>query len=508
MGKDQHASISFFGHLVDFSHRHRSVYPKTVVMWTRRFRVVSLLLAGLFGGWLIWSVLWKGQRCIRCEMSLMSPGYEELSHAVTSEYGHKYRLFRYYDHSVEGSKVGDSECIPVLFVPGNCGSYRQVRSFASQLLRDSAGAVQCYNTYSVDFRGEFVAVSAHLLSSQANYVQRVASYLLERHPQSASLILLGHSYGGFILRLARLLQNVWKERRVLLITLASPHRNAPFTSSRALAVLHSRLEGTLEDGLDVISIGSGETDVLIHPDLSKLAPSPQVFYQRVDRLGGNWADPTHDAIVWERGLLRLLTQAIFLFESQQEGFSEQLRELLLPKEGGDPRLIFECSAIRNLSEGIYSRVDLCVTNVPQVCMGYESAEGMDVAFDKDLPVTISLNQSIQQVRRFEYPSHPIELVNRIKEPTIITPKKLRWIVDGPVRASILVHCAKDPGQLHEMPKAEWIGLIHNGEEEFSQRTLASSLQVHRTGLLKRQTIDLGWIGMFVAPWASLGLMQV
>lgn len=154
-------------------------------MWHCRVIIYKgfLLLAIFLVAWPLWRAFWKGKRCIRCEMSLMAPEYEELGHLISSDQGHKYRLFRYHDHSLPNHHRDlNPHCTPVLFVPGNSGSYRQVRSFASQLLRDSVAtpsSSQCYNVYTVDFREEFVAFSAHLLLHQIEYVQKVVQHLCQ-----------------------------------------------------------------------------------------------------------------------------------------------------------------------------------------------------------------------------------------------------------------------------------------------------------------------------------------
>lgn len=72
----------------------------------------------------------------------MNPAYKrEPLGASYSRLGTKYGLYLYREHGVEHSQ--DPTGTPALFVPGNAGSYGQVRSVASstarQFYRDTTG---------------------------------------------------------------------------------------------------------------------------------------------------------------------------------------------------------------------------------------------------------------------------------------------------------------------------------------------------------------------------------
>lgn len=476
-------------------------------MWRRQIHKASLLVGILLVAWPLWRAVWKGKRCIRCEMSLMAPEYEELGHLITSNQGHKYRFFRYHDFSLPDShRNSNPRCTPVLFVPGNSGSYRQVRSFASQLLRDSMQtspssqsppSSPCYNVYAVDFREEFVAFSAHLLLHQIEYVQRVVQHLCQEHLQMASLVLVGHSYGGMVLRSAKLGQ-IAQDREILLVTLVSPHLKAPFTASRELWRLYAELSQAPDHRPSIISIGAGETDTLVHPELSRVPQQgSKVFYQRVDRLAGNWADPTHDAIAWERGLLRLLSRAILQFGSDPKEFERRIPEMMLRGDGGpEQEWTLECPITPNLTSGIYHRQDLCGSSAaPHVCLGYESASGLVLAFDQDLPLKISLNRTKRELIQTRYPDESLRLINQVGGQTNLVRKRLQYVVEGPTRASVLVRCSEEPEGLYAMPKSEWNSLINDGTREFASAMAQLRLDLHQGCAMRRESLDLGWKGM-------------
>ena len=62
----------------------------------------------------------------------MTPSYVEVDRAVDS----KYQVYLYQEQGWETESRNDAR--PVIFVPGNAGSYRQVRSFASSAARQYA----------------------------------------------------------------------------------------------------------------------------------------------------------------------------------------------------------------------------------------------------------------------------------------------------------------------------------------------------------------------------------
>ena len=70
--------------------------------------------------------------------------------------------------------------IPVLFLPGNGGSYRQVRSLGSVSLRKSedVGNKIWFDYFSVDFNSELSGLVGSLLLEQTQFVTRVVDHIL------------------------------------------------------------------------------------------------------------------------------------------------------------------------------------------------------------------------------------------------------------------------------------------------------------------------------------------
>ena len=86
--------------------------------------------------------------------------------------------------------------IPVLFLPGNGGSYRQVRSLGSVSLRKSED-VQLkiwFDYFSVDFNEELSGLVGTLLQEQTQFVARVVDHILTLYKGGWSVATGGYEF--------------------------------------------------------------------------------------------------------------------------------------------------------------------------------------------------------------------------------------------------------------------------------------------------------------------------
>uniref|UniRef100_A0A8C0EWT9 GPI inositol-deacylase n=1 Tax=Bubo bubo TaxID=30461 RepID=A0A8C0EWT9_BUBBB len=119
--------------------------------------------------------------------------------------------------------------IPVLFLPGNAGSYKQVRSLGSIALRKAEDVDFKYhfNFFSVNFNEELVALYGGSLQRQTKFVHECIKVILKlyrnREFAPTSVAIVGHSMGGLVARALLTLKNFKPELINLLITQATPH---------------------------------------------------------------------------------------------------------------------------------------------------------------------------------------------------------------------------------------------------------------------------------------------
>jgi len=210
-------------------------------------------------------------------MTYMRPVYEPVS--VPSALAYKYRLYRYHEIHHDGtvlSPTSTMEAHPVLFVPGHAGSYKQVRGFASQaakliahtakpldhpvdldvpdsywknlVIREeisklrgvnhSSQAVKPLIFFTLDLSEELSAFRGDLLLNQADYLVDCIRRLQLLFPHWRSFLILGHSMGGVVARLALQRHPVVHTSVSLILTLNSPHTAPPLMISKITADIY------------------------------------------------------------------------------------------------------------------------------------------------------------------------------------------------------------------------------------------------------------------------------
>ncbi|ORZ24069.1 PGAP1-like protein-domain-containing protein [Absidia repens] len=158
----------------------------------------------------------------------------------------KYALYLYREKGVDLSKQPTG--IPVLFIPGHAGSYKQIRSIAAEssyyyhqnYARDMENwdqGMRHLDFFTVDFNEEFSALHGQSLLEQAEYLNDAIDYILKLYPLSrkwgpqqnnqlpdpTSVIIIGHSMGGTVARTMFTLQNYQPGTINTVITLSTPH---------------------------------------------------------------------------------------------------------------------------------------------------------------------------------------------------------------------------------------------------------------------------------------------
>lgn len=119
---------------------------------------------------------------------------------------------------------------PVIFVPGNAGSYEQVRSLASvahRMFEDGLKDVRL-DFFTLHLNEEKSGLFGQVLTTQVHFlahcITRIQQLYASNGEKNVSCILIGHSIGGIVAR--ALMLEPWFDASCvqLLITLAAPHR--------------------------------------------------------------------------------------------------------------------------------------------------------------------------------------------------------------------------------------------------------------------------------------------
>ncbi|KAL2315260.1 GPI inositol-deacylase [Schizosaccharomyces pombe] len=268
-----------------------------------------------------------------------------------TRFANKYSLYLYREKSVEESD--EPSGIPILFIPGNAGSYKQVRAFAAQAAHvyanayaeDADGTLNAGKLvpdfFVVDFNEDFSAFHGQTLLDQAEYVNDAIPYILslyrqnrkisseydnEAFPPPTSVILLGHSMGGIVAQATFTMKNYVDGSVNTLITLATPHAMAPLPFDRHLVEFYESIknfwsqsfllspeENSLDDVL-LVSIAGGGLDTHVVPEYSSIStfvPPSNGLMVFTSGIPSVWAEIDHQAMAWCENFRRVLIRGIF-----------------------------------------------------------------------------------------------------------------------------------------------------------------------------------------------------
>ncbi|KAL8963308.1 MAG: hypothetical protein Q9193_000411 [Seirophora villosa] len=240
--------------------------------------------------------------------------------------------------------------VPVLFIPGNAGSYRQARSLASETVQHYYNTVQqdkealkggatSIDFFSVDFNEDFTAFHGQTLLDQAEYLNDAVAYILSLYhdprrsqrdpglPDPSSVILIGHSMGGVAARTMLTMPNYQSNSINTIITISAPHARSPVSVDATLVRTYQRINTYWRDAysqkwasdnplwhVTLISVAGGSLDTTVPSDyasLASLVPSTHGFTVFTSSIPGMWTGADHIQTTWCVQLVRPIARSIF-----------------------------------------------------------------------------------------------------------------------------------------------------------------------------------------------------
>ncbi|XP_061548382.1 GPI inositol-deacylase isoform X2 [Phycodurus eques] len=215
---------------------------------------------------------------------------------------------------------------PVLFLPGNAGSYKQARSLGSVALRkaERAEGGLHFNVFTVDFNEEMVALYGGSLWQQTHFLHESIKAILKLYkhlktpPQS--VVLVGHSMGGVVARALFMLPHFNTNRVRLIITQASPHVAPVLVLDPYLLDFYSSLRKKWVKQADelrnvtVLSVGGGHRDYQVRSGLISLPclpGDPSKLSLVATAVPRTWVSTDHLSIVWCKELVLATVRAFF-----------------------------------------------------------------------------------------------------------------------------------------------------------------------------------------------------
>ncbi|KAI9592853.1 PGAP1-like protein-domain-containing protein [Syncephalis fuscata] len=277
-----------------------------------------------------------------CDMSYLRPSFKQLDQ-FDSEYTRlsgKYALYLYREDGYD--TFDDLNGIPILFVHGNAGSYKQVKSIGSEaaiyyhkeLESDSTASqrgVLGLDFFTLDLNEEFTAFHGQSMLEQAEYINDAIQYILTLYharrpatqfqshrasllyPAPTSVIILGHSMGGVVSRVAFTLPNFQRGSINTILTISSPHIAPPAPLDRKINNIYLNTNaywrrsferpGAANPLRDVVlvTISGGRPDNMINSDLCDVAsivPRSHGFTVYSTTIPQVWSSMDHHCILW------------------------------------------------------------------------------------------------------------------------------------------------------------------------------------------------------------------
>ncbi|OAL72485.1 GPI inositol-deacylase [Trichophyton violaceum] len=289
-----------------------------------------------------------------CKTPSMLPTYIKLGGFDTehTRFASKYNLYLYRERGVDDYSEEDIglKGVPVLFLPGNAGSYRQGRSLASEaslyfhnVLQHDQDRVKVgtrsLDFFMADFNEDMAAFHGQTILDQAECINDALSYILSLYhdpnrarrdtdlPDPVSVILIGHSMGGIVARTVLTMANYQANSVNSIITMSTPHARPPVSFDSDLMSTYKQINSYWREAyserwannnplwhVTLISIAGGGGDTIVPSDytsLSSLVPDTHGFTVFTSTIPNVWTGVDHLSIAWCDSFRKAVVRALF-----------------------------------------------------------------------------------------------------------------------------------------------------------------------------------------------------
>lgn len=285
-----------------------------------------------------------------CDIPWTRPTYIEFKDFDTehTRFATKYHLYMLRDGSYdEDPRV---KGVPVLFIPGNAGSFKQGRILAFEALEQfhngilqnpqaSKEGTTSMDLFAVDFNEDLSAFHGQTVLDQAEYLNDAVSYILSLYhdprrsqrepglPDPSSVILIGHSMGGVIARAMLTMPNYQSNSINTIITLSAPHARPPVSFDADMVHTYKKINDYWRQAysqqwandnplwhVTLVSIAGGGLDTVIASDFAStesLVPSTHGFTVFTSGIPDVWTGADHLQMTWCVQLMKPIVRSMF-----------------------------------------------------------------------------------------------------------------------------------------------------------------------------------------------------
>ncbi|KAI8094669.1 PGAP1-like protein-domain-containing protein [Thamnidium elegans] len=266
-------------------------------------------------------------------MTYSYPKYIEIDN-VESTFSSKYKLYIYRDGYRDSDTLYGT---PALFIPGQAGSYGQIRSLAStttQLYHQNREGRKNIDFFTVDLNEELSALSGQNLIDQAVYLNAVIKRIQDMYQRPVPVMIIGHSMGGIVARTMFMQPNYIPYSIRTIVTIATPHLVAPLLLDTGIYKAYKDIKTywkTHQDQLKdvvLISIAGGSLDNIIHSDgvvIDKVVSKTNGFTTYTTSIPGVWTGCDHMAILWCKQFIQVLSSTLLSVVNGGSTVEERMR---------------------------------------------------------------------------------------------------------------------------------------------------------------------------------------
>lgn len=240
--------------------------------------------------------------------------------------------------------------VPVLFIPGNAGSYKQVRPIAAEaathfhdVVRHDPAAINAgartLDFFTVDFNEDITAFHGQTMLDQAEYLNEAIAYILSLYhdprrsqrdpdlPDPTSVIILGHSMGGIVARTMLVMPNYQSNSINTIITMSAPHARPPVSFDAEIVRTYGQINEYWRQAysqkwannnplwhVTLISIAGGGLDSVVPSDyasLESLVPDTHGFTVFTSSVPNVWTSMDHQAILWCDQFRKVVVRSLY-----------------------------------------------------------------------------------------------------------------------------------------------------------------------------------------------------
>ena len=240
--------------------------------------------------------------------------------------------------------------VPVLFIPGNAGSYKQSRCLAFEAAQYYHNNVQqdpealkngmtSLDFFAVDFNEDFSAFHGQTILDQAEYLNDAVAYILSLYhdprrsqrdtglPDPSSVILIGHSMGGVVARTMLTMSNYQSNSINTIVTMSAPHARPPVSVDAESVYTYKRVNDYWRHAysqkwandnplwhVTLVSIAGGGLDTVVPSDfasLESIVPNTHGFTVFTSGIPNVWTGTDHIQTTWCVQLMKPIVRSLF-----------------------------------------------------------------------------------------------------------------------------------------------------------------------------------------------------